>query len=171
MKCQRCDKQAAFHITDLTGDGPVETHLCPACAGEFLQTDQDSAEQSSAMGKIVSSQLPVGQTATQLAELDQKACPICGITFFEFRKLGRLGCPNDYSFFGDELEPLIVNIHGETQHQGKSPGCTAEQSEAFTQMIKLRREMNEAVGREDYELASQIRDEIRRIEKGSPDDT
>ena len=41
-------------------------------------------------------QMAVGQTAEELAHLDQQACPVCGITFYEFRSQGRLGCPHDY---------------------------------------------------------------------------
>ena len=50
-----------------------------------------------------------------------RACPVCGITFYEFRNQGRLGCPHDYVFFEKELDPLIMNIHGETTHTGKRP--------------------------------------------------
>ncbi len=34
------------------------------------------------------------------------------IKFVEFRNSGRLGCPNDYVEFRDELMPLLENIHG-----------------------------------------------------------
>ena len=56
-----------------------------------------------------------------IGQLDQQACPVCGITFFEFRSQGRLGCPHDYVCFQAQLEPLIVNIHGESEHVGKRP--------------------------------------------------
>lgn len=167
MKCQKCDKQAAFHITDLTDDETVlSVHLCPSCAKEFLESDSQEPQEATAIVSMLSKQLKIGQTADQLAELDQKACPVCGITFFEFRKIGRLGCPNDYTHFGSELDPLIVNIHGETRHTGKIPKHSPVASEVQTLLIKLRREMNDAAINEDYELASKIRDEIRRLEKG-----
>ena len=41
-------------------------------------------------------QMAIGQTAEELAHLDKQACPVCGITFYEFRSQGRLGCPHDY---------------------------------------------------------------------------
>lgn len=65
--------------------------------------------------------LGVGQTAKELSEIDQRVCDMCGITFFEFRNQGRLGCPHDYVQFENELEPLIANIHGEVQHHGCRP--------------------------------------------------
>lgn len=166
MKCQKCDKQAAFHITDLTGEDVSSVHLCPACAKEYLEPDQQKTEEASTLVSLLSKQLNIGQTADQLAELDQRKCPICGISFFEFRKIGRLGCPHDYSFFGEELEPLILNIHGETEHCGKVPKHSKVGTEAQTQLIRLRREMNEAAQKENYERASKLRDEIRRLEQG-----
>ena len=101
---------------------------------------------------------------TRLARLDQVSCPVCGITFLEFRKQGRLGCPHDYVCFADELEPLLANIHGETHHVGKVPKHGRNGAEQQTQLIRLRRELKEAVAEEQYEKASTLRDEIRKIE-------
>ena len=52
---------------------------------------------------------------------DKQVCPVCQITFLEFRNSGRLGCPYDYEVFRDELMPLLENIHDETRHSGKVP--------------------------------------------------
>jgi hypothetical protein len=92
----------------------------------------------------------VGQTAEELARLDQQSCPICGITFFEFRNQGRLGCPHDYVCFQKELEPLLMNIHGETVHVGKRPRRSQGNTDRQTELIRMRREMKEAVEQEDY---------------------
>jgi protein arginine kinase activator len=101
-----------------------------------------------------------------LSRLDQQTCPVCGISFYEFRNQGRLGCPYDYVGFQKQLDPLILNIHGETEHVGKSPKRSAGGGQRRTQLIRLRREMKDAVTQEDYERASQLRDQIRRIEAG-----
>ncbi len=116
------------------------------------------------MAGLLAQHLAVGETAEELARLDQRACPVCGITFLEFRKQGRLGCPHDYVCFQKELDPLLVNIHGETQHVGKVPKFCSVDAEQRTQLIRLRREMKEAVADEAYERASELRDQIRGIE-------
>jgi len=164
MKCQQCDKPATFHITELTGGKPHELHLCEEHARQYLPS---SAEEPTGVGGLASSlvqQMALGQTAEELAKLDQQSCPVCGISFFEFRSQGRLCCPHDYVCFQTQLEPLIVNIHGESEHVGKRPRRTAEGSEKRTQLIRLRREMQEAIDDERYERASKLRDEIQRIE-------
>jgi protein arginine kinase activator len=165
MKCQKCDKPATFHITDLVDGKPNELHLCEDCAHKFLAPAVDEASESlPAMAGLLAQHLAVGETAEELARLDECTCPVCGITFLEFRKQGRLGCPHDYVCFANELEPLLVNIHGETRHVGKVPKRCSTNAEQQTQLIRLRRQMKEAVAAEDYERASNLRDEIRVIE-------
>lgn len=164
MKCQKCEKPATFHITELTGAEIQEVHLCEVCAKSYLTQSDEEKEPGTVAGMLVS-QLKVGQTAEELARLDQRACPVCGITFYEFRHVGRLGCPHDYVCFEQEMEPLLHNIHGAREHKGKRPSRGAQGTDEQTSLIRLRREMKEAVDREDYELASRLRDQIREVEQ------
>jgi protein arginine kinase activator len=168
MKCQQCNKTATFHITELTKGKPQELHLCEEHARHYLTQSEDEPPVAPSLAGVLAQQLAVGQTAEELAKLDQRSCPVCGITFYEFRNQGRLGCPYDYICFKAELEPLIVNIHGETVHVGKRPAKYPNGTEKRTQLIRLRREMKEAIGEEDYERASRLRDEIRASEEESP---
>ena len=164
MKCNKCAKQATFHITDLTGDGVLALHLCPDCAKQYLQTEEGEKTDASAMGSALTKQIsPLGQATEEMQNLDSRECPICGISFYEFRQGGRLGCPHDYVFFSDELEPLLQNVHGENKHVGKQPKRGFYDAESQTELIRLRREMKEAVEQENYEEASKIRDQIREI--------
>ena len=114
---------------------------------------------------MLAQQLKLGQTAQELARLDKQACPVCGVTFYEFRQQGRLGCPHDYVSFENELEPLISNIHGAREHIGKRPKRAAKGTDRRTDLIRLRREMKEAVDAEEYERASKLRDEIQKFEQ------
>jgi len=179
MKCQHCEKQAVFHITELEAGSVRELHLCEDHARTYLNQSEseaevpEEAEEAAPSGGALSGPLGVGQTADELALLDQRACDMCGITFFEFRNQGRLGCPHDYVQFEKELEPLIANIHGATAHTGRRPsrGPVAagaeplpEGTEDLTRVIGLRREMKESIALEDYEKARENRDAIRSIE-------
>lgn len=169
MKCQQCDKQAVFHITELETGEVRELHLCEDHARVYLsQSESGGGPDEGEAGGGLTGPLTVGQTAEELAVLDKKACDMCGITFFEFRNQGRLGCPHDYMHFEKELEPLISNIHGATRHTGRRPdraGDLPQATDELTSVIGLRRSMQEAIGCEDYEQAREIRDEIRRIEE------
>jgi len=169
MKCQQCEKPATFHITELTNGEPQELHLCETCAKTYLtQGEPGAGAVAPTLANVLAKQLQIGKAAEELAKLDQRACPVCGITFYEFRNQGRLGCPHDYVFFEKELTPLIANIHGETQHVGKRPRGRQGGTDEQTELIRLRREMKEATQKEEYERAAEIRDQILALEKRSP---
>ncbi len=165
MKCQLCEKPATFHITELTGPSPVEHHLCEICAKSYLADNDASTPPAPTLAGVLAKQLKLGQAAEELARLDQRACPVCGISFHEFRTKGRLGCPHDYTFFERELMPLIMNIHGETKHVGKRARRSEVSLDEETDVIRLRREMKEATSKEEYERAAKLRDDIRKIEQ------
>ncbi len=169
MKCQECEKPATFHITELTGTDPSELHLCEEHAREYLSHSEQPAEDESlaSLAGALAEQLKLGQTAEELARLDQQSCPVCGITFYEFRNQGRLGCPHDYTCFAKELEPLLVNIHGETTHVGKQPKRCPKVAKSSNDLIRMRREMKEAIDKEEYERASELRDKINALESDS----
>ncbi len=167
MKCQHCEKPATFHITELTGPELQEFHLCADHAKQYLAPNSETPEPAQSLAGALAQHLKLGQTAEQLARLDQQSCPVCGITFYEFRQAGRLGCPHDYVCFEKELEPLIANIHGATEHKGKQPKRSPADITKQTELIRLRREMKEAVEQEQYERASELRDQIRNIEQES----
>jgi protein arginine kinase activator len=168
MKCQHCEKPATFHITELTEPGgPQILHLCEEHARGYLT--QEATTPAASVASVLAKQLKLGQTADELAKLDQKECPVCGITFFDFRNAGRLGCPYDYTAFEQDLIPLLINIHDAQEHRGKRPKRKAPSIDRQAELIQLRREMEEAVEREDYERASEIRDQLRAMDESSID--
>ena len=169
MKCQKCDKAATFHISELTGSEPKEIHLCEEHAREYLNR---AAVQGNAAGTLASAlaqglprKMSLDKAAEELRELDQQTCPICGISFFEFRNRGYFGCPHDYDFFSKQIDNFILNIHGAHEHTGKVPARKPDHVQEQMLLIKFRRDLDDAVQYEDYERASRLRDKIREIER------
>ena len=107
MRCEKCPKPATFHITDIVEKGKHrEFHFCDEHARQHLAPADETSEQPiSELAKklIVSGQGPLREPSPA----DKQVCPICQITFLEFRNSGRLGCPYDYEVFRDELMPLL----------------------------------------------------------------
>ncbi|MGL4594258.1 MAG: UvrB/UvrC motif-containing protein [Thermoguttaceae bacterium] len=171
MKCQLCGKAATFHITELTGVIPQEHHLCERHARDYLSETSESGPNSMSVATTLNQEqsfkpISLSQVADGLKDIDKKTCDICGMSFHDFRSRGRLGCPNDYDCFGKQLELLILNIHGEQEHVGKTIKTHAGKTSDRTPLIQLRRELNEAVKVENYAQASILRDKIKEVEAG-----
>jgi protein arginine kinase activator len=162
--CQKCSKPATLHITEIIKGVPHELHLCEDHAQQFLNQPQPTDEALTDVASTMAQHFTTGVTEQKLAQLDKQECPVCGITFLEFRSQGRLGCPNDYEAFKDELVPLLENIHGQSQHCGKVPQRAPGDSKRQTQLIKLRNDLKRAVAEEEYEAAARLRDEIADLE-------
>ena len=166
MKCQHCEKPATFHITELTEPkGPTIVHLCEEHARTFL-AGEGNPTPASALTSILEKQLKMDKVADELAASDKKTCPVCGLTFADFRKGGRLGCAYDYIAFEEDIEPLLVNIHGALSHTGKTPTNLSGSPERQHRLMQLKNEMKESIAHEDYETASKLRDKIQAIEEG-----
>ncbi|MCO5328268.1 MAG: UvrB/UvrC motif-containing protein, partial [Solirubrobacterales bacterium] len=92
-------------------------------------------------------------------------CPSCGTSFSDFRASGRLGCPNDYDLFKRGLVPLLEKIHGAVQHTGRIPARVGARIERQRLIAALQRDLSQAVEREEYERAAEVRDKIRSLEQ------
>ncbi len=157
MTCQRCDDEAAVHLTETVDGRRNELHLCAPCARKaglaLPEVPPKLALDQVVQGLIVAH---VGELVGELAEL---ACPDCGIRFMEFRAEGRLGCPSDYEVFARGLRSLLARSHGATRHVGKSPGRRTVPSDRAR--LRLRSDFRAAIAREDYEQAATLRDQLR----------
>lgn len=159
-KCRRCSKPATLHITEIHDGDAVAIHLCESCAREYLE---DEGEETASD--------PAAELAAKLEALvsegdeeSQTKCSNCNITFNEFREQGRLGCPCCYEEFRAELAPLLENIHEEVVHTGKRPSHNPAPVGDQSRLIQLRNRQRDAIEKENYEAAAQLRDEIAELE-------
>ena len=157
MKCQNCPKAATLHITEVISETQFEElHLCEDCAQKYLYEPQPSK----VVGKLGES-----EEADEAGIIAGRQCEVCGLKFVDFRNTGRLGCPEDYHEFREELTPLLENIHGETRHCGKTPRRQPQNKQIQSELITLRKQLQQAVTREAYEEAARLRDKIRILEE------
>ena len=165
MKCQKCDKTATFHITEMINAQSEELHLCDEHAYQYLhQNDgqrqcacEDESDEFDA--DLENVELGLKNITDELEASDDEFCPCCQHSFLDFRKSRKFGCQNDYRVFRERLEPLFFNIHGSIEHVGKRPSRFVS-NDVGARLVRLRNELADAVEIEDYERASRLRDEI-----------
>jgi protein arginine kinase activator len=97
-------------------------------------------------------------------------CPRCGFTQVDFKKSGRLGCPECYRTFAEGLAGLLKTMHKGTRHVGKAPESLRASRETADRLKALQKKLAKAVEAEDFELAANLRDEIKQTSErpGAP---
>ena len=164
MLCELCKQtQATVHLTEIINDQMSELHLCEACAnqkGAQVESHFGLSDLLSGLADFSKTQEPEGGTETST-----KACPACGMTYDDFRKVGRLGCAECYTTFKRSLGGLLKRIHGSPIHVGKSPVRLLKPAKiAKSELMELKRKLEKAIEGEAFEEAARLRDQIRRIE-------
>lgn len=131
MKCELCGLNNATIFKKIyNGDIEKDAYICSSCA------KQDDFEEISELFFDSNS---------------EKVCD-CGTNFSDIKQSGFVGCQKCYETFINELNPLILSLHGSSINQGKKP---------LTKIEKLERQIDEAVANKFYELAVKLNDELK----------
>jgi protein arginine kinase activator len=90
-------------------------------------------------------------------------CPRCGFSQADFKKSGRLGCPECYRTFAEGLSGLLKTMHKGTRHVGKAPEALRQTRDNIDRLKQLQKKLTKAVEDENYEAAAALRDEIKTL--------
>ena len=161
MLCDVCHKtEATVHLTEIINDQITELHLCEECARQ----KGSQMEQHFGLADLLAGLADLGQQFEAQGKTEAK-CPNCGLTYQDFRRIGRLGCSECYQTFKDSLGVLLKRIHGSTQHLGRAPVkkvTLVEKKKSETDT--LRAKLQTAIEMEEFEEAAKLRDRIRALE-------
>jgi protein arginine kinase activator len=171
MQCQICkNNEATIHLTEISDGVRSELHLCEYCAAE----QQIAAKNQLPLNELLSSLLaavPEDETISVSTEQGRLKCPACGFTLENLRNQdnsGLMGCPLDYEVFEKAMLPLIESVqNGKSYHCGKTPSSIPKRAKDQIELFNLKGQLEEAVRKEDYELAARLRDQIAQKEKSS----
>ncbi len=151
--CDDCGVNPAnIHLTQIINNETTISHLCEHCAEK----------------KGIS--ISLAEELQNLEDEEQQhdmavTCPQCGTSLADFKESGRLGCAHCYYAFEKDIEELLIQMHGTSEHKGKGY-C----GEAFvfdqSDIKRLRHEMDIAVRNEKFELAAELRDKISNLSSG-----
>lgn len=152
-------------LTQIVNGKVSEMALCEECAkarGLFdpqsltfaekffpqeLQRQMDKIVRQLAQGGGEDKSLPAAEGCDVIS-----SCPFCHFTLEDYRRTGRLGCPDCYTFLATEL-----NAPKEDAKAGETPQPQRRSAK------ELEAELQLAVEREDYERAAVLRDEIKAL--------
>jgi protein arginine kinase activator len=161
MQCCICkEKPATVHLTQIVGDKMQKLDMCEDCAKAKGINDPTSF----AMADLMLG-LGAAQEVEQAVGAELK-CPRCGFSQADFKKSGRLGCPECYQTFAEGLAGLLKTMHKGTRHIGKAPEALRKSRESADRLKTLQKKLAKAIETEDFELAAQLRDQIKAIAGG-----
>ncbi len=175
MLCEKCKKRTAtvFYNENLNGKQRAYS-LCGECAARLREK-----------GELQDITSMIGSFADPFSELHDhlfsgffgmpsfktlqpaKKCPTCGTSYAEISEHGKVGCPDCYETFGEELSGLIRSVHGTTSHTGSVPSRHRARKERTEKLKQLKAELQEAVNSQAFEKAVELRDQIRLLEQSN----
>ena len=158
MLCCICkEKEATVHLTEIKGDKMQKVDLCEECAKSKGVNDPTGFSLADLLLGLGAS-----QEIEQVAGGAEVKCPRCGFSQADFKKSGRLGCPDCYKTFSTGLESLLKSMHKGSRHIGKVPQALRQNRDLSDRLKTLQKRLSKAVEDENFEEAARLRDEIRQ---------
>ena len=174
MICQVCNKKdAVVHYKTNINGKQTEMYLCRECAENKGITKKTSFEPIELIDGFFgkgTDDIFGGFFAGMMNDSpsksvnEPKACPLCGMRFTEFLHDGKIGCAECYKTFSSSLNSTVKRIHGSAEHCGKVPEGRLEEISDKKKIENLKARLNEAIEKQEYEMAAKYRDEIKALE-------
>lgn len=160
MLCQLCHSaEATVSLIETTEEKQSTLQLCETCAqkrhlGEMI------SKPAMAIHELMSSIMQLGQISESM--LENLSCSKCGLQFNKFKQIGRFGCSHCYTAFKTNLLPILRQFHQAEEHKqmSKPKAVLSHQKQAK----ELRKALKDAIKQERYEIAAQLRDQLRSFE-------
>ena len=196
MKCDRCQlAPASVRISQTVNGVSSELHLCRECAveleNEYAKNAWGKLFPDTFFGSWLGHTGGIPSFGEEVSAQEDISCPTCGCSFKDFRRTGLFGCADCYQAFRGQLDEIFRRVQAGSEHMGRIPGSLQAKGDAAPSVNEaaapdptaaetaptvtvpepgsvadLRRQQQEAVEREDYELAARLRDQIREVEGG-----
>ena len=161
--CDECgEREVAVRVTHVVDGEAREVKLCERCAAERGIQTSASVTQTPLGGFLHA--LWKTSDAGPADALSTGPCPTCG-DFADFRESGRLGCAECYVTFEGQLRILIRRYHGSTHHHGRRTWDRYRPVRCLMILGGLREQLRLAVSAENFELAAELRDRLKELER------
>ena len=166
MFCDDCGKNmATIFITQIENNKVVRKKLCEECARQSLMP-QNALEFLALVPQMLSQAYETGWELQVSEDLKEEVliCEECATTITDVKETGKMGCPECYGAFAGPLMSLIRDIQVSDQHMGKIPLRSSELVQLKRKLVDLMNKLKVLVESEDFEVAAEVRDEIKTVE-------
>jgi len=159
LECCECKKPVDTCYTEAVGNTITRYGMCKDCP---------------VLHKKISGEVHYKKSVAHMC------CGTCGTRLEEVQVGGFIGCPLCYELFAEEIYRELEQIErvpakttpfkkGVALHCGRAPGEQKDLDPSL-KLLSLQQALQDTLGREDYEQAARLRDQIRTIEKGKGGD-
>lgn len=140
-----CLYKKCIYVTEISNNQATESaEMCVLCGSDFLAKN-GGPESSPAASHMY-------EALTKLI----KGCPSCKHTLNDILATGKVGCGNCYTYYKQDLLPILEKCQGATKHVGKAP-------KKLKSVETLELELKAAIKEENYEKAAIIKSEINKL--------
>lgn len=162
MNCDKCGAPSVYHSTLIVNGVSKKTSLCRDCA---IKEGVFNNQPTSLFDDMFSSFADM----LGFEQVENVVCPVCKTSLREFKSTGKLGCPNCYESFKDEISNIIKKIAPFETHKQETikTKVVKEKPSKEEQIRLLREEMKQAVSEERYEDAAKIKKQITKLESAN----
>jgi protein arginine kinase activator len=165
-KCEKCDRPATHKFTRIINGEVVDLFFCQEHAAQFSPLQLKVALTQMELTQLLAGLLKTEQ-GQKAAEPDPASpalkCQTCGWSFHQYRQTMLLGCSDCYHTFEKHLREDLRRYHGTTRHCGKQPAAAGGSVLNTERLEILNKRLATAIQDEDFELAAQLRDQIREM--------
>lgn len=171
MICENCNKnKATVHFVKVLNGKKKHLFLCGKCAGkidDIAFDDKESKINELDFHKILNGLVDYlsNEEYKKVESMERETCNVCGTTYEEFKKNDVIGCKDCIDAFDNTIKDKIKKLHGNLKHKGRAPKKIREEINIKQNIIKLKLELDEAIKMENYEVAANLRDEIKKQEE------
>lgn len=157
MICDICGvRDAMVVVQQVSNNVRKEVHLCLQCAAQRgLSTHNGKLEMSLAgLFDSISNN-----------KKNQRHCPVCGTSSGELTKNQRLGCPECYNIFSEDLRHILEERGVGGTYTGSMPQRLANFKSVLVDRMQLKVKLEQSVAQEEYEKAAMYRDRLKALDK------
>jgi len=160
MQCNKCGRPSVYRSTLIVNGVSQTTNLCRDCAIKEGVFNTQPSNLFDDMFSVFADFLP-------FEKVSDVTCPVCKLTMREFKNSSKLGCPNCYDAFREEISSIIKRIAPFNKHKQDKinmKSTTKKQLSTEDKITALRQDMKLAVQEERYEDAAKIKKQIQKLE-------